>query len=108
MSTASINSTGAESMSSRKPLRKCINAHCKSCVHDPAAAGTWLAQVNLCPCTDCALYEVRPTTDSIPESVFQYYGVSKAEKARLRLRPTPEGVFPELTGLVESREEGVA
>ena len=95
-------------MSAKKSLRKCINAHCKSCVHDPAAAGTWLAQVTLCPCTDCALYDVRPSTDSIANSVFEYHGVTEAEKARLRLRSTPEGAFPKLTGLVESREEGVA
>jgi len=92
----------------KKSLRKCINAHCRSCVYDPEAAGTWLAQVTLCPVSECQLFDVRPTTDSIPDSVFDYYGVSKAEKARLRLKSTPEGSFPRHTGFVESREEGAA
>ena len=63
-------------MRGKKPqsLRKAINAHCKSCAYDPQAAGTWRAQCTLCPCTDCALFEVRPTTDAIPDSVYEFYG----------------------------------
>ena len=91
----------------KKSLRKCINAHCKTCVYDPEAAGTWLAQVTLCPVSECKLFDVRPTTDSIPDSVFDYYGVTKAEKARLTLKTTPEGALSEQMGSIESREEGV-
>ena len=60
-------------------LRKAINAKCKSCVYDELAAGTWLAQVTLCSILRCPLFEIRPTTDKIPESVLKYYGVSSPE-----------------------------
>jgi hypothetical protein len=107
VSIAPISFTNADkAMPIKKSLRKCINAHCRSCVYDPEAAGTWLTQVTICSVTSCSLYEVRPTTDSIPASVFEYYGISKAEKACLTLKPTPEDGFSEQTGFVESREEG--
>ena len=57
-----------------RSLRQAINAHCRSCVYDSQAPGTWLAQVTLCPCTGCELYGVRPTTDAIADSVYEYYG----------------------------------
>jgi hypothetical protein len=61
-------------------LRKRINQHCKSCVYDQNAAGTWLQQVSLCSVKSCALYDVRPKpTRPIPESVLSYYGVDLAE-----------------------------
>ena len=78
-------------------LRKAINAHCKSCVYDQLAAGSWKAQVTLCSVYKCELFDVRPTTQRIPESVFDYYMVPEAERSRLRLKKTPEGRFSEQT-----------
>jgi len=61
-------------------LRKRINQHCKSCVYDQNAAGTWLQQVSLCSVKSCALYDVRPkSTRPIPESVLSYYEASLGE-----------------------------
>ena len=57
-------------------LRKAIDKHCKECIYDDLAAGTWRQQVTLCSVESCPLYEVRPkTTHSIPESVLSFYGV---------------------------------
>jgi hypothetical protein len=56
-------------------LRKAINAHCKSCIYDETAMGTWKQQVALCSVGCCELFEVRPTTDRIPDSVLTYYGI---------------------------------
>jgi len=69
-----------------RSLRQAINAHCRSCVYDPQAAGTWLAQVTLCPCTGCELYGVRPTTDAIADSVYEYYGEEPPVKRRETLK----------------------
>ena len=88
----------------KKSLRGAINAHCKSCVYDPKAPGTWLAQVSCCACSDCKLFEVRPTTNTIPESVIHYYGVTKAELSRLRLKSPPEGQISEKSSSDESPE----
>ena len=45
----------------RPSVRAAINAKCKDCIHDPKAGlGTWREQVELCPCTGCPLYPVRP------------------------------------------------
>lgn len=73
-------------MSIKKPsLRGAINAHCKSCVYDDLAAGTWRTQITLCAVTICSLYPVRPTTNSlIPESVLDYYQVTGPERALYR------------------------
>ncbi len=58
-------------------LRKRIDQHCKSCVYDSSAAGSWRQQVTLCGVKSCALYDVRPkSTRPIPESVLSYYEVS--------------------------------
>ena len=43
-------------------LRKAINEKCKDCIYDPLAGGSWLKQVELCTCSDCPLYPVRPIT----------------------------------------------
>ena len=57
-------------------LRKRIDKHCKTCIYDSEAAGTWRQQVSLCAVKSCALHDVRPkTTRTIPESVLAYYGV---------------------------------
>ena len=61
-------------------LRKKINQHCKSCIYDSLAVGSWRQQVTLCGVKSCALYDVRPkSTRPIPESVLSYYGVNLAE-----------------------------
>ena len=61
-------------------LRKAINQHCKDCVYDEIAAGTWRQQVTLCGVKSCALYDVRPkSTHPIPESVLSYYEASLGE-----------------------------
>ena len=57
-------------------LRKRINQHCKSCIYDSLAAGSWRQQVTLCSVKSCAFHDVRPKTGyPIPESVLSYYGV---------------------------------
>ena len=88
----------------KKPsLRKSIDANCKSCVYDALAPGTWKAQVTLCSVYSCKLFDVRPTTDKIPDSVFDHYMVPKAERSRLTSGKAPEGRFseqaPEIDGL---------
>ena len=40
-----------------------IAAHCRQCIHDPAAFGTWREQTAICPTTDCALWRFRPLQD---------------------------------------------
>ncbi len=60
-------------------LRKAINLHCKSCIYDPMAMGTWRQQVTLCSVGSCELFDKRPTTDRISESVLKYYGVESKE-----------------------------
>ncbi len=41
-------------------MRKAINDHCKSCIYDPLAGGTWRAQVQNCTISRCSLWEYRP------------------------------------------------
>ncbi len=93
-------------MSSKKSLRKCINAHCRACCYDDKAAGTWLAQVALCSVHQCELFGVRPTTDSIPASVYEYYCAEPPPKSILTLKSTPEGRFSDKSGEIGSGGEG--
>lgn len=95
-------------MTAKKSLRKCINAHCRGCCYDDKAAGTWLAQVTLCSVATCELYDVRPTTDSIADSVYQYYGESPPPASIQRLRKTPDGLFSEKAGETNGRGEGAS
>ena len=61
-------------------LRKRIDQHCKSCIYDSLAPGTWRQQVTLCSVKSCALYDVRPkSTRPITESVLSYYEASLGE-----------------------------
>ena len=96
-------------MVAKKPrsLRKAINAHCRSCAYDSQAAGSWRAQVTLCPCTGCELYEVRPTTDAIADSVYEYYGEEPPNRRRERLKTAQIGPFSEETAELCSAERGV-
>lgn len=43
-------------------MRKAINDMCKDCIYDEYEPGTWRAQVEACPCTECPLYQYRPKT----------------------------------------------
>jgi hypothetical protein len=46
----------------RPSLRAAIDAFCRWCLFDPRENGTWRAQIEACPCTDCPLHAVRPVT----------------------------------------------
>jgi hypothetical protein len=45
---------------SRISLRSAVNAHCKACIYDPIARGTWREQVADCASANCHLHDVRP------------------------------------------------
>ena len=92
----------------KKSLRGAINAHCKSCIYDANAPGTWLAQVSLCSVVECALYQVRPTTESIPDSVYEYYGEQIPHKSIVRSKKAPEGRFSEESRSEEARRGNAA
>lgn len=78
----------------RPPLRKCINDHCKNCIYDPLAMGTWKQQVTLCSVKECSLYPVRPTTKApIPESVLDYYGITGDERGQYARSRPQQGDF---------------
>jgi len=42
--------------------KQAIKAHCKGCIYDPLAGGTWIEQVENCTITKCELYDYRPLT----------------------------------------------
>ena len=64
-----------------------IDQHCRSCIYDPSAPGTWqVAGIVLADAAvnDCELYPFRPTGyGTIPSSVLAYFG---AEDRSLRSR----------------------
>ena len=41
---------------------KAINEHCKNCIYDKLAPGTWRDQVENCKSQHCALWQHRPIT----------------------------------------------
>ena len=41
---------------------KALNEHCKNCIYDKAADGTWREQVENCTSQHCALWQHRPMT----------------------------------------------
>jgi hypothetical protein len=41
---------------------KALNEHCKNCIYDKAADGTWREQVENCASQHCALWQHRPMT----------------------------------------------
>ena len=58
-------------------LRQKIDQHCKTCIYDSSAAGSWRQQVTLCSVKTCEFHDVRPKTSyPIPNSVLTYYGVN--------------------------------
>ena len=42
--------------------RNRVNNNCKSCIFDPAEAGTWRQQVTLCTVTSCHMWPIRPVS----------------------------------------------
>jgi hypothetical protein len=48
-----------------KSLRKAIDAKCRECIYDRLAGGTWRAQTHACELTKCALWPVRPKSESV-------------------------------------------
>lgn len=42
--------------------QKAIYAHCKGCIYDPKAGGTWIEQVEACTVIKCELYLHRKLT----------------------------------------------
>lgn len=57
-----IHSNSQTKPSARPSMRAAINRHCKDCIYDPLAGGTWRQQVEACTFTDCALYPLRPVS----------------------------------------------
>ncbi|WP_415903186.1 hypothetical protein ACMXYR_05200 [Neptuniibacter sp. QD29_5] len=47
-------------------LRQPINNMCKACIYDENSSGTWKQQVTDCTSKSCPLFNVRPTTKTIP------------------------------------------
>jgi hypothetical protein len=79
-------------------LRKAINAKCRDCIYDPAARGTWLAQVAACSASSCPLWPVRPAPREVdaprdPATVSREWLARSQDEAILALSSTarPEG-----------------
>lgn len=91
----------------RSSLRKHIDDHCKVCIHDKNAAGTWRQQVTLCSVSGCALFAVRPATKApIPESVLDYYDVPEVERAVYRRARHQESCFSDYNHADRCRSKG--
>ena len=81
----------------RRGPKKAIAEKCRSCIHDPAAPGTWRQQVQLCSCYACPLWEHRPKSyGAVPQQILEAYGVSPNDLCLLKLaekrqtrEPTP-------------------
>ena len=43
-------------------LRKAINDKCRDCSADSESPGTWKEQIQVCSCTACPLWPVRPVS----------------------------------------------
>ena len=65
--------------------QQAIDAHCKSCIYDEYAEGTWRMQVEQCELTACALHSYRPKSRSnVPSksdsaAVQPHYGPIRQE-----------------------------
>lgn len=60
-----MNTMKPQEQKPTRSLRKAIDAHCRSCIHDPkAGTGNWRQSVMGCTITKCALYHVRPVSKS--------------------------------------------
>ena len=76
--------------------RKAIDAHCKSCGYDEKDKGTWRYQIEICGCTHCELYDLRPQTIANRRK-----NQDKTEKEGY---PTSREVLPDKTTKMESQE----
>ena len=47
-------------MDKRLTRQQAIEKHCKDCIYDKNAAGTWKQQTEACTHKPCALYPYRP------------------------------------------------
>lgn len=50
-----------------KSFRYACNAMCYQCIYDDTTPGTWRQQVKNCTSPDCALYTLRPVSQSRKE-----------------------------------------
>lgn len=67
-------------------LRSAIDAHCRNCIHDPEAPGTWRQQVAACASANCDLFHVRPVpSNCASRGVIQRDAVA-AVRAKLEAR----------------------
>lgn len=58
-------------------LRQAIDAHCRACIFDPAAPGTWREQVADCASPNCRLFDVRPVpSQCVKRGVIQRNAVA--------------------------------
>jgi len=83
------------SQSGRRSRKAAIDRHCRNCIYDPSAPGTWRQQIELCSVADCALYPFRPVGyGTIAESVLGYFHVadqSCLSDAEIRREPANLG-----------------
>ena len=52
--------TAARKAAGVPPVSEAIAAFCAECIYDPAAGGTWRAQVEACQSRRCPLWPYRP------------------------------------------------
>lgn len=52
-------------------MRAAINAKCRDCIYDENEPGNWRQQVTACTSDDCALFLLRPMSESRPKSGHQ-------------------------------------
>ena len=80
----------------QRSKQQAINEKCKDCIYDPLAGGTWLAQTENCPATDCPLWEFRPITTITRKKLAdeKYQQMTLEERKRIdALRETARGRF---------------
>ena len=67
--------------------QQAIDAHCKSCIYDEYAEGTWRMKVEQCELTACALHSYRPKSRSnVPSK-------ADSEVVQLHYGPIEQGVM---------------
>ena len=71
--------------------KRAIADKCRSCIHDPAAPGTWRQQVQLCSCYGCPLWEHRPKSyGAVPQQILEAYNVSPNDLCLLKSVEKPQ------------------
>ncbi len=85
--------------------KRAIADKCRSCIHDPAAPGTWRQQVQLCSCYACPLWEHRPKSyGAVPQQILEAYSVSPNDLCLLKSAENPQTT--ELTHRPNTRAPG--